>query len=467
MVLQRDVEIPVWGKADSGSQIKVEFGGFSKVTQAINGGWLVKLPPMAAGGSFEMKITCGRNEVILKDILIGEVWIASGQSNMGMPLGDVEEISAADYPELRYYKVPEIHYETAPMEYPEKYSEESEWKICTPENAAGFSAVAYYFAQNTHKFLEVPFGIIDCSLGGASASCFVSEKYLAQDPDLKIYLDEYNKAMETLDLEEYEEEHRKWETSGPGPLPEPPYIPPFEKLGPKSMLRPASVYHNMLKKIIPYAVRGVIFYQGETDASLGKAHLYSKLFGKLIQNWRDDWGNNQMPFLYVQLPQFCAFYKDSWAILREQQEIVKKTIPDTALTVAFDCGDQKDVHLTNKKTIGERLALLARAKVYGEDIEYSGPIFQGMQVEGNKIILTFDHIGRGLTVKGDILKGFRICGSNKLFIDAKAEIKGDTVEVYGEQVAAPTAVRYAWVDFGECNLYNRDGLPARPFRTDI
>lgn len=487
MVLQREVEIPIWGKAQSDSQITVEFCSISRTSEVTNGEWLVKLPPFKAGGPYEMKITDGKDEIILSDILVGEVWIAGGQSNMELLLEDSmegkDEIPVADFGNIRYFEVPKLPYETAALEFPNKYSDHAEWKLCNPENAGNFSAVAFHFAKNIQKSLDVPIGIIGCNLGGSSASCWMNEKYLLEDMDVKTYFNEYNEIVSTQDPKEYEEKHTKFEVleveikkllkqveKGECTIDKVDEVfKGFEvPIGPKFMWRPMGLYYNMIKNIIPYAAKGVIFYQGESDER--KPRIYSKLFSKMIGNWREDWNNNEMPFLFVQISSFGCYGNpdgEDWAVLREQQAIVEKIVPNTAMAVSLDYGNEFDIHPKEKKPIGDRLGILARAKIYGENIEYSGPVYKNHRIEGNKVIITFEHLGKGLCVKGENLKGFTICEKTKKFIKAKAEIKGDTVEVYSDDISTPVAVRYGFANYVEVNLYNKDGLPARTFRTDI
>lgn len=436
-----------------------------------------------------MKMTNGEEKIVLKNILVGEVWIAGGQSNMDYTLMNTrngfEEIPIADYPEIRYYQVPKIPYENSSENNGELSIQQSSWERCTPETAKNFSAVAYHFAKDIFKALNVPIGIINCSWGGTSASCWMSEKYLLSDEKLRVYMDEYIEQITKQSHETYENERIRYDASvsehatkmakiqfnpekveeyfadqSAGPYPWPP------PMGPKCPLRPAGLYHTMLKKIVPFAVRGVIFYQGESDDS--KPYLYERLFTKMIENWREDWKNPQLPFLFVQLAAFGQENPEGeeWAIIREQQLLASKSIENTGMAVAIDFGDKNNIHPIDKKPVGERLAFLARGRVYGQVVEYSGPAYREMKIKGNKIILYFDQIGQGLVSKGDRLKGFKICGKDSRFFNAEAEIYEDTVIVSSDEVIQPIAVRYGWSNYEEVNLYNIDGFPATPFRTE-
>jgi len=487
MVLQRDARIPLWGRAEHDAEITVSFCGQTVRTKARGGEWSLYLEPVGAGGPYEMRISSGREEILLKDILVGDVYLAGGQSNMEYVLANdqngAREIEEATYPNIRFYNVPRIPYEGAELEEPKQYSKDAAWQCCSPKTAGSCSAVAYYFAKDIYSSVGVPVGIINCSWGGTSASCWMSRESL-EDPAVRVYLDEYEAYISRQSSEQYEkersqyaealreyarkvsavpynpekkEEYMKAVNSIPYPWPPP--------LGPKSFLRPAGLYYTMLRKIAPFSVKAVIWYQGESDTN--KPALYRTLFGRMIDNWRGDFKNPQLPFLFVQLPSYGGGNPDGedWAYLREQQVLVSKQVPHTAMAVCIDCGEKDNIHPINKEPVGKRLALLARRRIYGQDVEDSGPVLREMKIEGNKAVLTFDHAS-GLVLKGDGSKGFQICGEVQRFVDAKAEIQGDAVVVYAEGVENPKAVRYGWSNHVETFLYNGAGLPASPFRTD-
>lgn len=484
MVLQRDTKIPVWGRAADGCKIKVEICDKTMETEAVNGHWRVDLPPLSSGGPYSMKIQSSTSEFILEDILVGEVWLAGGQSNMEFALSNSlngkKEADKANFKNIRYYDVPKIAYEEVEnTDFPE-----SEWKICNPENAGKLSAVAFHFAKSVFEELKIPIGIVGCNWGGTSASCWMSEEYLRSDEKTRVYLDEYFDCIGSVSEEEYENRIKAYEgqladyrqgveqikitdpdasqtmiqkLAGPYPWPPP--------MGKKSSRRPAGLYHTMLKKVIPYGIRGVIFYQGEEDTN--KAGYYKKLFELMMKNWREDWNNKVLPFLFVQI----AYFNDqepgkNWALLREAQLRTMLCDENTAMAVITDCGEKDNVHPFNKKPVGERLALLARAKVYGQDIECYGPTYRSMRIEDNKIVLTFDHAEGGLVTMNGELKGLKICGEDKNFVNAKADIRNNTLQVYTKEVKHPIAVRYGWANYMDVNLYNKEGLPASPFRTD-
>ncbi len=492
MVLQSGVIIPIWGTAETGDRITVSFSGQVKTaTSGKDSRWTAYLDPLPANcepRTMTISSKIGNRQLAIENGLVGEVWIAGGQSNMQFSLMDTEDakevLPKADHTGIRCYQVPQIPYVGADLENPTAYSAKPAWNVCTPDSAGTFPAVAYHFAERIQKALKVPVGIVGCNMGGTSASCWMSEEYLSSGKDIRIYLDEYRALIAGLDLEKYEQDRLAYETAvgrfsktkekalrenisgeeldkllGPYPWPPP--------AGPKNFLTPSGLYHTMLEKIAPYSVKGVIFYQGESDVSKGS--LYESLFSRMIQNWRDDWNNPELPFLFTQITNYGCDGKpdnDDLAILREQQLLASKDIPNTAMAVSIDCGDKVDIHPKNKRPLGERLALLARAKVYGQEIECSGPAFREMKIIGDKAVLYFDHIGKGLMAKGGALKGFKVCGPDKLFADAKAEIRGDTVEVSSSAIKAPKGVRYGWANYIEITLFNKDGLPASPFRTE-
>lgn len=488
MVLQQSVEITVWGEAAQGESVLLEFCGETRETIADGGKWQVVFPPVSAGGPYIMNAASAGEEIVLTNILVGEVWLGGGQSNMNFKLlytrDGFEEIPAANYPDIRLYTVPKIVYGGSGSDTVDDELSQPGWQICSPEAVKLFSAVAYHFAKDLHKVLNVPVGIINCSWDGTSASCWMSEQRLLNCKDIRVYLDEYRDLIEHQDARCYERElseyndsvsdHLKWVESIPFDAAQMevyfraqearrfPWPPP---MGPKCELRPAGLYYTMLKKIIPFSIKGVIWYQGETDAC--KPHLYEKLFGEMIANWREDWHIPNMPFLFVQITSFGLHDLDDWALLREQQLFAARSIENVAMAVSIDCGDKSLVHPIDKKPVGDRLALLARAKVYGQDVECSGPVFSSLEITGRSIVLTFEHIGSGLMVKGDHLKGFEICGSDGVFAEAEAVVQARKVVLHSDFVSQPVAMRYGWGNYTEANLYNSYWLPASPFRTDV
>ena len=345
------------------------------------------------------------------------------------------------------------------------------------------------FRSDLYEKLGVPVGIIDCNLGGSSASAWTCETWLAKDPDVRSYLDDYNRNVSQLDLESYNRNCltlMQMMTANPMPVdPEKESDSPFDlsalpaemlevfqcvflNQGPRSPFgHPGSLYENMLSTFIPYSAKGVIFYQGESDDV--KARIYAKLFSLMISNWREAFANEDLYFLFVQLAAYGREGNpggDMYAILRDQQTLVSRTTRNTGMAVAMDVGHFHDIHPRRKIPVGKRLALVAREKVYGEQVESSGPVYRDMQVVGNKLILAFDHAAAGLACKGEKLQGFQICGANRLYVSADARIIGSTVELSSPAVPVPAAASYGWANYMEVNLYNAEGLPAVPFKTD-
>ncbi len=492
MVLQQGLPVPVWGTAAPGDTVTAAFAGQVKTAQAgTDSKWLLRLDPLPASAEPRTLVlsTMAGGRAEFRDVLVGEVWIAGGQSNMGFILADAEgganEAAHAEFPLIRCHFVPRIPYPGAELEEPGKYALDYRWKPCLPEHAGGFSAVAYYFSRDLARTLNVPVGIVDCSWGGTSASCWMSEAALEADPDLRVYLDEYREILARLDRQTYENNCRAYqekvaryqevadalrragrpgeeaaETVGPYPWPPP--------AGPLNFLSPCNLYHSMLRVIQPFGVKGVIFYQGESDVA--KSALYARLFHAMIQNWRADWNRSDLPFLFVQLSAYADGAPDSeaWALLREQQQLVARTVLRTAMAVSYDCGHPTNIHPPRKAPVGARLARLALVHEYGRtDVVASGPEFRGMIVQGNHAILTFGHAEGDLTATGGELKGFTVCGEDGRFVPAAARIRdAGTVEVSSPAVFRPVAVRYGWANYAEITLANGVGLPAAPFRTD-
>jgi sialate O-acetylesterase len=411
MVLQARQAVPVFGVAEAGETIAVEFNSQTKTVAAgKDGKWLVRLDPTEAGGPFTMKVV-GKNTLILKDVLVGEVWVAAGQSNMRFPLAKAtngKEIATnAHFPNIRFVRVG------------------GRWQTCRPQTAPAFSAVAFHFAVALHQARKVPVGIVDNSVSGEVGQNFMSPDAFTADPALAALVHRHTRETST-----------QWA----------PLVAP----------------------VIPYGIRGVLWYQGEGNRDYPVT--YRRLLPALIGDWRKHWGQGDFPFLVVQLANYQERKTEPWegkdCALREAQLKALQMTPQTALVVTIDLGIAKDVHYPNKKPVGERLARAARALAYGEKITYSGPIYESATFEPGKAIVSFTHLGGGLTARGDKLTGFLLCGADKKFHRAEARIEGDKVVVTSTHVATPIAVRYAWERNPECNLYNRDGLPASPFRSD-
>jgi sialate O-acetylesterase len=469
MVLQQKSKAKIWGTADKNEKIEFAFRGHRSVLNADDEGrWMVEVWTGEAGGPFELTIK-GNNTITYKNVLVGEVWVCSGQSNMeqsinGSDKSDKEAAtSAAPNPMLRMFTV-----KRNPQAHPQDNTT-GDWKEADPKTVGNFSAVGYFFGRHLQETRKVPIGLIHTSVGGTRAEAWTSKTYLDALPTFRF-------------------EHEKL-----GPL-----VAAFEK-EPKSVKNPihqnaaSALYNGMIHPLLNYRIQGAIWYQGESNTD--KAYHYRTLFPLMILNWRSDWKQGDFPFYFVQLAPYTNVNKtpvsSNWAELREAQTMTLK-LKNTGMAVITDCGDEADIHPTPKKPIGERLALAARAQTYGEKIVYSGPMFKSANFADGKAVLAFDHVGGGLVTKELIgtpsrnpkaaptqkawrvkegstdapLVGFTVCGKDMEFHNAKAEIVGDTVVVSCEMVAEPMAVRYGWSNHPICSLYNREGLPASPFRTD-
>ncbi len=443
MVLQRNREIVIWGWADQGERVTITFDKLTKRTKAdASGKWKLVFPQKPAGGPYEMKIQ-GRdkNVISLNNILIGDLWICSGQSNMGLSVknaNDAEnEIAAANYPLIRLMDIPR----NMPKE-PVDDIKPAVWKPCSPSSIPTFSAAAYYFGRNVFKELNIPIGLIHTSWGGSNVEAWISMDYLMKADKYKNY------------PEELEEISKKME--------------PGLDIHPNKVH--TSLFNGMINPLLNLPVKGVIWYQGESNAREGM--LYRTLFPNMIQCWRDKWRQPDLPFLFVQLPGYTDELPEpgpsNWAMLREAQ-LRSLSVPNTAMTVAIDVGDAKDIHPKNKQTVGYRLSLNALKLVYDKPVHDTGPMYQSMQTQADKIIISFRNAEGGLVAKDKYgyLKSFAIAGADKKFYWARAMIRDDQVVVYSDKVPNPVAVRYAWADNpADANLCDSEGLPASPFRTD-
>mgnify|MGYP000103161848 CR=1 FL=1 len=480
MVLQRGMKVPIWGWAAPGESVTVTFKGQSASAVADGQGhWMVRLGPFEASEKPADLIIAGKTKKTIANVLVGEVWVCSGQSNMEWSLnkacnGEAEVADARNYPALRLFDAPNT---TATVPQSDL---KAAWAVCSPESAAPFSAVGYFFGRELHQALKVPIGLIHSSWGGTPAEAWTRREALEAEPALKNIVARYDQACREYDpivaersyrlaLEQWPARAEEARKTGAKPPRKPmPPTHPSNRQG-----SPGALYNGMIAPLIPYGIRGAIWYQGEANAA--RADEYRTLFPAMIQNWRADWGQGDFPFLFVQLANFMEVQtepvqdKAAWPYLREAQ-LMTLSLPNTAMACAIDLADAdnpSDIHPKNKQEVGRRLALAARARVYGEPVVYSGPIYKSMSVRDGQIRLEFNHVGSGLMAKGgEPLKGFAIAGADRKFVWADAKIDGDAVVVSARDVAAPAAVRYSWANNPIGNLYNKEGLPASPFRTD-
>ena len=457
MVVQRNEPVHVWGFADAGEQGRVEFRGnqASFVADKL-GRWSVYLPAGSAGGPFTLTVQSS-NRVELNDVLVGDLWLASGQSNMQFAMKDrlangAKEIAAANYPDIRLLTVKQTF-----ADHPLEDAEVSGWAACTPATARDFSAVAYFFGRELSQTEKVPIGIIHSSWGGTPAEAWTSLDALSHDPALMPVFAARAQMMDKLDTIERQQKatqqtNKDLAAQGKKPL-DVPWLPNPDTWA------PAALFNAMIAPLTPLPIRGVIWYQGESNTDPLRAPMYERVFRAMITDWRARWGQQEMPFLYVQLANFTN--SDDWPAVREAQR--KTTVlRGTGMAVAIDIGESKNIHPADKQDVGHRLALLARNQVYGEDIEDSGPLFRAAAPEGNEIVVSFTHAAK-LTAKGAALTGFEVAGEDGRFFAATARIERGTVRVGSSMVPHPLVVRYGWSNDPHCNLYNQAGLPASPF----
>lgn len=431
MVLQQQMEVPIWGWAAPGEQVKVKASwqpADASTTADENGKWMVKVKTPPAGGPFEMTVS-GQNTITLKNILAGEVWVCSGQSNMAMTVisgynqGVVnrdQEVAAAKYPQMRLFTVRD-------QDVPEPAADcQGSWVECSPETVGSFSATGYFFGRKIHNGLKIPVGLIHASAGGSVIETWCSREVLESDGD---------------------------------------FLPLFTYGVNNHRMSAAGLYNGMIAPLIPFGIRGVVWYQGESNSV--NAYTYRKLFPAMIYGWRQVWGQGEFPFYYAQISPWVDYgEKPISAELREAQLLTLATA-NTGMAVTTDVDDVHEIHPINKQVVGKRLALWALAKTYGKkDIVYSGPLYKSMKVEGGKIRLYFDYVDGGLVSKGESLTQFTIAAADQNFVPAQAVIEGDTILVSSDQVKEPVAVRLGWGNAVVPNLFNRADLPASPFRTD-
>ncbi len=467
MVLQRDRAVPVWGWAPPGEEVTVDFAGQKKTGKAdAQGKWTVKLDPLPANNEpRKIEITRGAEALMLRDILVGDVWLCSGQSNMHFQMSGVmnsrEEIAAADHSDVRFFTV-ESQFGQEP-----KAEAIGIWKPVSPMTAAGCSAVAYYFARDLQRKLGVPIGLLISSVGGTRIETWMRPETLAPIAETGPLIEKWknvspgefgNIANAYRDFQYQRDRVYPQSVKAAKAKSEPvPPAPPMPKL--RCHDCPSALHNGMIAPLQPFAIRGAIWYQGESNS--GQPGPYEKLLPALIADWRRVWGE-ELPFLFVQL----APHRNTNPAFRDAQLRICQKTPHTAMVVTTDVGDAANIHPTRKRPVGERLALAARALSYGEKLEYSGPVFKGMSVENGRAVISFTHTGTGLMAKGEELKGFTVAGADGKFLPARAEIDGSSVVVTADQIPKPAAVRYGWAIMPDGNLFNREGLPAAPFRSD-
>jgi len=425
-VLQQKEKVPVWGTTDQPGEVTVAIAGKTAKATPANGKWRADIEPLAAGGPHEMTISQpGSDEIKLKNVLVGEVWICGGQSNMQWTLkqseGGSEAITNSANDKLRLFTVPRERSDEPRSEV------KGAWAAASPQTVGDFSGVGYFFGRDLQKAINVPVGLIASNVGGTAAEEWMSKKAIDDNAEIKDVI----------------------KTRGA-----------------------TTLYNAMIAPLAPYAIQGAIWYQGESNA--GRAYQYRTLLPAMIKNWQATFEQPDFPFLIVQIAPYEAIVREPsdsiWAEIRDAQLHVSKNVKNTALVVTTDVGDEKDIHPRKKEPVGQRLALAAETLAYGMPIESSGPQYKAKEINGNQVILSFDHVGTGLVAKndppGDSLTGFTIAGEDKKFYAANAKVVGNTVVVSSEQVAAPKEVRYGWAAYPVVNLWNKEGLPASPFRTD-
>jgi sialate O-acetylesterase len=469
MVFQRDMPVWVWGKADPGEAIAVMLAGHETHSQAdAKGLWKIKMPAMQAGGPHEL-IVKGVSTIRLTDILVGDVWVCSGQSNMEWPIARVnnpdEVAAAADHPKIRLFHIARTT-SGQPV-----WDVNAEWHPCNPETVKNFSAVAYFFGRELHMELGVPIGLINTSWGGTRIEPWTPPEGFASVPEVASYVNTIEEADQRFraDVEKSLSTYKEWineageslknKTLVPNPPPYPRH--PLDNHG-----QPTGLYNGMIHPIVPFTIRGAIWYQGEANLNDGMEYHYK--MKALIQGWRKVWNQGDFPFYYVQLAPFI-YRRDPELLPRIwEAQTATLSVQNTGMAVITDIANLQDIHPRNKLDVGKRLALWALVQTHGrKDLVYSGPIYRSMTEEGNRIRIHFDHVGGGLESRdGKPLSWFQIAGADRTFVKARAVIDGETVLVDSEEVKKPRAVRFGFHETAEPNLVNKAGLPASPFRTD-
>ena len=459
MVVQRDLPVHVWGWAAPGEPVTVSFRGETKTATTDDlGQWTVYLTPGVAGGPFALTIK-GANAITLDDVLVGDVWLAGGQSNMEFAMRQAAT-AAADLPKAANDRIRLMMVNKVYSDYPKADVDGVSWAASTPETAREFSAVAWYFAREIESREHVPVGVIDSTWGGTVAEAWTSLTALGADPSLASVFEVRGRqtAAESGALLEDVVRKRQIDEAKAQGKPEPQF--PWHPL--LNMWAPAMLWNGMIAPLTPFPIRGVIWYQGESNSMIARnPAIYNRLFPALIEDWRRQWQIGDFPFLYVQIANFKSTPAEDWATIREAQ-LRALELRNTGMAVTIDIGNPDNVHPTDKVTVGQRLALAARSITYGEKVEFSGPIFRQVTTENGSLRVWFDH-AEGLETRNGGLTGFEVAGADGVFAPAEAKIDGNSVVLSSSSVAQPVSARYGWANSPECHLYNSAGLPASPF----
>jgi len=503
MILQSGTNTPLFGWADPGEPVTVTVGDASaKTTTGANGRWKVVFTDLKATATPVTVSIAGKNILTFKDVLIGDIWVCSGQSNMALPVrrilgrdvNDPKGLGQANYPQIRLFKLPKETFLEPQTDC------KGSWAVCTPGASKEFSATGYFFGREIHRAEKIPVGLINACRGSSSGQMWTSLEGLKSEAVLSKYLNQAltaradfprhkecylrDRAKWKENTARWPETAKRWETEAAkaraegkeSPAkPEPPGAAPAKPVGMDAwedniITAPTSLFNGMIAPLIPFGIKGTIWYQGEGNAS--EAELYRTLFPAMVRDWRTRWARGDFPVYFVQLSSYRAPRdqpgESNWAAFREIQSMLQKAVTNSGMAVTVDIGNANDIHPLTKEEVGRRLSLVALAKTYNHPIEYSGPMYERMEIEGGKIRLHFTHVGAGLVAKGgESLKRFAIAGADRKFVWGGARIDGKTVTVSSSTVSHPVAVRYAWdINPDGCNLFNAVGLPASPFRTD-
>jgi sialate O-acetylesterase len=452
MVLQREKPVAVWGWADVGEEITVEFAGQKKTAKADDvGRWSLRLEPLSASAEGRLLIVSGKDgrKATVSDVLVGDVWLGSGQSNMAMTVnrakGFEKEKAAATFPLIRHFKEESAGAATAQAQA------KGGWLACTPETLSGFSATLYFFGREIHREVGVPVGLINTSVGGTPIEAWIATETQSADTELR------------RGLELQKAHYAALEKAAGGSAAQSKTARKAKKIS-SSTRSSGQLFNGKVSPLVPYTLKGMLWYQGEANSSDTRAPLYVHQLSALVTDWRARWGE-ELPFAWVQLPNFSR-PGEGWPLMREAM-LKTLSLPKTGMAVTIDIGEAKDIHPKNKQEVGRRLSLWALGTVYGRKVAAtSGPLPAGHEINGAEVVVTLTHAEGLKTRDGAPVKGFQLAGTDKQWKPASAKIEGAKLIVTSAEVAAPIALRYAWLDFPETNLVNSADLPASPFRTD-